>query len=210
MPQLEVLVFDCDGVLFNSLAANIAFYNEILAHFGHEPMESAADERAGVCHIGSSPQVFAALLGEQRVEEALRIAAQIDYAKFFPKLIPEPGLYDALQHLAQRLTLAVATNRRGSMQGIVQHFNLEGYFTHLVTSIDVARPKPHPDMLWRVAELAGCEATKMVYVGDSEFDCQAAQEAGVEFFSYQWDGGTRIESHQHLVEVIEAKLTTAV
>jgi len=206
MLQPEILVFDCDGVLFNSLAANIAFYNTILTHFGHEPMESAMDERAEVCHIGSSPQVFAALLGEQRVEEALRVAEQIDYANFFPKLIPEPGLYEALRHLAQRLPLAVATNRRGSMQGIVQYFNLEEYFTHLVTSSDVARPKPHPDMLWRVAQLAGCEAGKMMYLGDSEFDCQAAQEAGVEFLSYQWDGGTRIESHQHLVEVIEAKL----
>lgn len=206
MPQLEVLVFDCDGVLFNSLDANIAFYNEILSHFGHEPMESASDERAGVCHIGSSPQVFAALLGEERVEEALRVADRIDYANFFPKLRPEPGLYEALQCLVQRLPLAVATNRRGSMQGIVQHFNLGSYFTHLVTSSDVPRPKPHPDMLWRVAELAGCDLDKMVYVGDSEFDCQAAQKAGVEFLSYRWDGGTRIDSHQHLVEVIEAKL----
>ncbi|MGM0415876.1 MAG: HAD family hydrolase [Thermodesulfobacteriota bacterium] len=206
MSQLKVLVFDCDGVLFNSMDANIAFYNAILAHFGHEPMESAADERAGVCHIGSSPQVFASLLGEEMVDEALRVADQVDYANFFAKLIPEPGLYEALQRLAQRLPLAVATNRRGSMQGIVQHFNLDNYFTHLVTSSDVARPKPHPDMLWRVAELAGCETDKMVYVGDSEFDCQAAQEAGVEFISYRWDGGTRVESHQHLVEVIEEKL----
>jgi len=206
MPQPEVLVFDCDGVLFNSLDANIAFYNEILTHFGHEPMESGIDERAGVCHIGSSPQVFAALLGEQRVEEAMRVAAQIDYADFSPKLIPEPGLYETLQRMAQLLPLAIATNRRGSMQGIVQHFNLEGYFTHLVTSSDVARPKPHPDMLWRVAQLAGCESEKMVYVGDSEFDSQAAQKAGVEFLAYQWDGGTRIESHQHLAEIIEAKL----
>jgi phosphoglycolate phosphatase-like HAD superfamily hydrolase len=47
-------------------------------------------------------------------------------------------------------------------------------------------------------------------VGDSEFDRQAAQEAGVEFLAYQWDGGTRIDSHQHLVEVIEAKLAAAV
>ncbi len=207
MPQLEVLVFDCDGVLFNSMGANIAFYNVILTHLGYEPIESAADERAEVCHIASSPQVFEALLEQHHIEEAERIAAQIDYASFYPKMVPEPGLYEALQRLSLRLPLAVATNRHGGMQEIVQHFNLESYFSHLVTSLDVARPKPHPDMLLRVAELAECEPRQMAYVGDSRFDCLAAQEAGVEFLSYQWDGGTRIESYRHLVEVIEAKLT---
>jgi HAD superfamily hydrolase (TIGR01509 family) len=206
MSHLKVLVFDCDGVLFNSLNANIAFYNTILKHFGHEPMHSTADARAEVCHIGSSPQVFAALLGEQRVEEALRVAEQIDYSTFFPKLVPEPGLYEVLSSLRQRLPLAVATNRRGSMQGIVQHFDLEGYFSHLVTSTDVERPKPHPDMLLRVAQLEGCEPSQMAYVGDSEFDSQAARDAGVEFYSYKWDGGIRVESHHHLMEVIEPRL----
>lgn len=207
MPQLEVLVFDCDGVLFNSLEANIAFYNKILTHFGHEPIETAVDERAGVCHIGSSPQVFAALLGEQWVEEAMRIAEQINYADLFPKLKPEPGVLEALQHLSQRLPLAVATNRRGSMHGIIQYFGMEDYFSYLVTSCDVKRPKPYPDMLWRVAELAGCETQKMMYVGDSTFDSQAAQKAGVEFLSYQWDGGNRVDSHQHLVELVESILS---
>jgi HAD superfamily hydrolase (TIGR01509 family) len=206
MHQLRVLIFDCDGVLFNSMAANLAFYNAVLEHFELEPIESVDDERARVCHIGSSPQVFAALLGEDLVEEAMRVAQQINYANFFPDLIPEPGLHDALRHLSRRLPLAVATNRRGSMQDIVQHFNLKGYFTHLVTSMDVARPKPAPDMLFRVAELMKCRPEHMVYLGDSEYDMQAAQAAGVEFFSYQWDGGVRIESHTHLVKVVEERL----
>jgi phosphoglycolate phosphatase len=72
--------------------------------------------------------------------------------------------------------------------------------------MDVARPKPAPDMLFRVAELMECRPEDMVYLGDSEYDMQAAQAAGVEFFSYQWDGGVRIESHTHLVEVVEERL----
>lgn len=209
MSQLKVLVFDCDGVLFNSLAANIAFYNAILAHFGHEPMKTADDKRAEVCHIGSSPQVFAALLGEDQVEDALRVAEQINYANFFTELIPEPGLYEALEDLSRHLPLAIATNRRGSLHGIVQHFKLDGFFSHLVTSVDVPRPKPHPDMLLHVAQLAGCSPEQMAYVGDSTYDSQAAQEAGVKFFAYRWDGGDRVESHMHLVEVIKKQLAGA-
>ena len=206
MKNIEILVFDCDGVLFNSLDANIAFYNTVLEKLGEAPMASSADPRAAECHIGSSPQVFAALLGEERVEAAMQVVEQINYADFFPWLQPEPGVYECLAELAQYLPLAVATNRRGSMHDIVTHFKLERFFTHLVTSSDVARPKPYPDMLYRVSALAECDAARMVYVGDSEYDRLAAQRAGVDFMAYKWDGGQRVESHWHLLEMIKERL----
>lgn len=206
MKQIKILVFDCDGVLFNSMQANISYYNAILQHFKQPPIESADDARAEICHIGSSPQVFAALLGEDQVEAALRTAQQIDYANFFPELVPEPYLYECLEELAEYLPLAVATNRRGSMHDIVAHFKLDSYFTHLVTSCDVPRPKPYPDMLCRVANLGGCEAEELVYVGDSEYDRMAAQRAGAGFIAYKWDGGQKVASHRELVQLVKTHL----
>lgn len=202
MAQMKILVFDCDGVLFNSMQANIAYYSAILQRFKQPPIESAADARAGICHIGSSPQVFAALLGEDQVEAAMEVAQQIDYANFFPELIPEPYLYECLEELAARLPLAVATNRRGSLHDIVAHFNLGRYFSHLVTSCDVPRPKPYPDMLHQVALLGGCEADELVYVGDSEYDRMAAHRAGAEFIAYKWEGGRKVGSHRELAQLV--------
>ena len=34
---IKLVAFDCDGVLFDSQQANIAFYNTILAHFDRPP-----------------------------------------------------------------------------------------------------------------------------------------------------------------------------
>ncbi|MDY0213471.1 MAG: HAD-IA family hydrolase [Desulfuromonadaceae bacterium] len=202
--RIKILVFDCDGVLFNSLQANIAYYNAILQHFKQSLIESADDERAAICHIGSSPQVFAALLGEDRVDAAEQVAQQIDYADFFPELIPEPYLYECLEELVEYLPLAVATNRRGSMHDIVTHFKLDKYFTHLVTSCDVARPKPYPDMLHRVADLGKCDTEELIYVGDSEYDRLAAQHAGAGFIAYKWEGGQKVTSHRELARLVKA------
>jgi HAD superfamily hydrolase (TIGR01509 family) len=206
MAQMKILVFDCDGVLFNSMQANIAYYNAILQHFNHPLIESADDDRVEICHIGSSPQVFAALFGEDQVEAAEQVAQRIDYADFFPELIPEPYLYECLEELAGYLPLAVATNRRGSMRDIVTHFKLERYFSHLVTSCDVPRPKPYPDMLHRVADLGGCDAKELVYVGDSEYDRLAAQQAGAEFIAYKWEGGQKVSSHRELTQLVKKNL----
>ncbi|NNG07688.1 MAG: HAD hydrolase-like protein, partial [Desulfobacteraceae bacterium] len=38
----RAVVFDCDGVMFDSREANINFYNHLLTHFGLSPMEKEA------------------------------------------------------------------------------------------------------------------------------------------------------------------------
>ena len=38
MKKISAVIFDCDGVMFESRQANINFYNHILDHFGQPPM----------------------------------------------------------------------------------------------------------------------------------------------------------------------------
>jgi phosphoglycolate phosphatase len=37
--SLRVIIFDCDGVMFDSRQANINFYNHLLARFDQPPMD---------------------------------------------------------------------------------------------------------------------------------------------------------------------------
>ena len=47
----KVIIFDCDGVLFDSKAANIAFYNQILAAVGLAPMTA---EEVAYVHVSTA------------------------------------------------------------------------------------------------------------------------------------------------------------
>lgn len=206
MIDIAGIVFDCDGVLFESRAANLAYYNTILSAFGEAPVEADDVERAHLCHTAASPEVFRILLGEERAVAALEAARLLDYRQFIPAMQPEPGMNTALAGLATRFPLAVATNRGGSMLEILEHFGLAGYFRAVVTSRDVPRPKPYPDMLIEAARRLQLEPRQLLFVGDSELDHAAAAAAGTRFAAYRSNlpAEMQIDSHQQLLALLQA------
>ena len=64
MNGIRGIVFDCDGVLFESRKANLAYYNAVLAHFDEPPVEETDHAKAHICHTAASTHVLRHLLGE--------------------------------------------------------------------------------------------------------------------------------------------------
>lgn len=198
------VIFDCDGVLFESRKANLAYYNTVLAQLGEPPVEESDHVRAHLCHTAASPQVFAQLLGAQRAAAALPLAAALDYRQFIPYMEPEPGLQEVLSSLASCYPLAIATNRGSSMSSILEHFGLRDFFRTVVTSRDVKNPKPAPDMLQEAARRLQRDARQLLFIGDSELDQMAARSAGMPFAAYRsaLQADLRIHHHAELVALL--------
>ena len=198
------IIFDCDGVLFESKSANLAYYNEILSAFDVQPVTIEQHDRAHICHTAATPQVFLALLGAERAEVAIKMVAQLDYKKFIPFMTPEPQMQEVIAVLADRYPLAVATNRGTSMTAILEHFNLDAYFKAVITSRDVVRPKPFPDMLHLAANRLGFIENELLFVGDSELDAAAATAAGIPFVAYRSIQGDApsIASHREIFDIL--------
>jgi len=204
---LEAIVFDCDGVLFESISANLAFYNSVLRRFGADEVCRDDAEQVRLCHTANSAVVFSTLLGPQRGAEALAYALNLGYEQFIPHMQPEPGVEEALATLASQLPLGVATNRGGSIHPILEHFSLTRHFRAVISVLDVERPKPWPDMLWLAAERLGVAVERILFVGDSELDRQAAQAAGAQFIAYKADdlqAQQRVDSHTELLALVAA------
>jgi HAD superfamily hydrolase (TIGR01509 family) len=176
----DAVILDCDGVLFDSVAANVAFYNAILDSLGEAPLTR---EQEGSAHALSSPQVLEELFGHDpsRYAAALRVAATIDYRPFLQLMAPVDGLHDVLGRLRANYRLAMATNRGRTIPDLLREFHLEDTFEVVVGILDVARPKPHPDMLIECARRLGSTCRRAVYVGDSPSDGVAASAAGIPF-----------------------------
>ena len=205
MDNIVGVVYDCDGVLFESKQANLAYYNAILARFaaGSVPVED--DGIVQLCHTAASPQVLEVLLGGELAQEALRFAATLSYRDFLSFMTPEPGLNQALERIHRKFPVALATNRGGSATEILSHFQLADFFSTVVTSHDVPRPKPYPDMLLLVCERFGVDPQQLLFIGDSEADYRAAQAADMPFAGYKWQppSGLSIGGHLELVELLE-------
>jgi len=177
---LRAIIFDCDGVLFDSWQANVAFYNAVLAELGQPPLDAAGQHLA---HTLSSPQLFEVLFQDQPavLARARTIARDMDYSPFLRWMVPVPGLHELLADLKQQYRLALATNRGMTLAGVVRHFDLAPLFELAVGIYDVPRPKPFPDMIEKCIEHFGIAPDQAVYVGDSLSDLEAAQAAGTHF-----------------------------
>jgi HAD superfamily hydrolase (TIGR01509 family) len=198
MSRIDGIIFDCDGVLFESRQANLAYYNRILEKFSYPLVSAEQTERAHLCHTASSPNVLAVLIDEADLEPALEYAATLDYREFIPHMQPEPNLEHVLRELSIRYPLAIATNRGTSVEPILSHFGFADYFTVIVTSKDVARPKPAPDMLLLASEKLGFAPQNCLFIGDSELDQRAAEDAQARFASYGGLGSGEVALENHL------------
>ncbi len=204
MVETRAVIFDCDGVMFESRQANLAYYNRILEQFSQPPVLPEQKERAHLCHTASSAVVLKTLLGEENLAAALAYAAALDYREFIPLMEQEPHLVEIFEHLTAHYPLAVATNRGYSIRAILAHFDLNNYFSAVVTCHDVAAPKPAPDMLLLTAEQLNVTPGECLFVGDSVLDRQAADAAGMPFIGYG-DGspGMRnVDTHLALLDYL--------
>ncbi len=204
MHQIEAVIYDCDGVMFESRQANLAFYNTVLAEYGYPPVTLDQHERAHLCHTASTPNVLKGLFEPEDLPQAIEFASRLDYRRFIPYMEPERHLRQTLERLRERFPLAIATNRGRSIDQILDHFALSNFFSAVVTSHDVQQPKPAPDMLLLAAEKLQVRPQQCLFIGDSELDMAAAQAAEMCFVAYgSLAGGERaISSHPELFDIL--------
>ncbi len=178
----RAVIFDCDGVLFDSWHANVAYYNAIRARLGLPPMDAEWERRA---HFLAASSVLEEMFGPDpaTLEEALRVARLIDYEPFYELMVPASGLFDVLATLRPSWRLGMATNRGSTVPEVVRRFGLDVWLDAAVGVLDVPRPKPHPDVILECLARLAVPPAAAVYVGDAESDAAAARSAGVHFIA---------------------------
>jgi HAD superfamily hydrolase (TIGR01509 family) len=178
-----VVIFDCDGVMFDSKTANINFYNHILAKYGMPPMK---DEDIAFVHMHTADASIRHILrGSPFLDDALRYRFEVDYRPFLKDMVMEPGLKELLACLRPAFRLAVATNRSNTIGDVLDAHGLRGYFDKVVSSLDVSNPKPHPECLLKIIDHFNLPPKAALYIGDSQIDEGSARAAGVPFVSYK-------------------------
>ena len=198
MSCINAVIFDCDGVMFESHRANLAYYNRILAEFSYPLVTTQQKELAQMCHTASSPEVLANLFCPDDLVSAQTFAAALDYREFIPHMEPAENFVELLERLSGQYPLAVATNRGKSILAILDHFNLQDFFTVVVTSHDVERPKPAPDMLLLAVERLQIKVESCLFIGDSTLDKEAAVAANMPFVGYGGEVSASISLSNHL------------
>ena len=190
--RTTAVILDCDGVLFESQRANVAYYDAVRAAVGLPAMDPAWQHRV---HFLASSQVLAEMFGPDpaTLTRVRAVAREIDYTPFFDLMDPVAGLHAVLATLSATHRLAMATNRGSTVMEVVRRFGLVPYLDAALGVHDVARPKPHPDLLAAACARLGVAPGNALYVGDAETDLIAARAAGLHFVavgSAPWSSNT--------------------
>jgi len=200
MKEISALIFDCDGVMFDSKDANISFYNHLLAHFDLGPLKYSDIE---YIHMHTSEECVRRIFKDSAYEEeAQELRRQASYSAFIRDMKMEPGLIELLDSLKPRFGLAIATNRSDTIKEVVNIFDLEGYFDIIVSCLEVKKPKPHPEQVERILTFFGIEPEEALFIGDSELDAEASRAAGVPFVAYK---NMSLTARHHIASLLEVK-----
>ena len=201
----KAVIYDCDGVMFDSFEANLAFYDRIMTMLGRPVLDRKNEEQMRVLHTYANRDVLAWFFpsGEEFVA-AVQAASAIDYREMVPFMRLEEGFIETLEALKPKVSLAVCTNRSTSMDMVLESFGLTSYFGCVMTASRVANPKPHPEPLFKVLEHYRIGPSEALFVGDSEVDRQAAAAAGVPFVAYRagMAAMARIDRHEEILGLL--------
>jgi phosphoglycolate phosphatase-like HAD superfamily hydrolase len=83
---------------------------------------------------------------------------------------------------------------------------LSGFFDIVVSSLDVQRPKPHPEAICKILGYFRIPPQQAVYIGDSVVDYETAKAADVYFVSYRnndLDASYRAESMMEIEAILQ-------
>jgi HAD superfamily hydrolase (TIGR01509 family) len=190
---IKAVIFDCDGVILDSQAANASLYNQFLSHFNRGPL---TDEQFNYVHSHTLDDSLRFLLKDDTlVNKAKLLWQKMDYEPLIELLSLQPGLLACLEELSRSYRTAIATSRTRTMGEVMERFKLNPYFDLVVTSLDVLQPKPHPESLYKILSFFNIRPQEACFIGDSDVDRETSQRAGVLFIAYRND---KIKANYHL------------
>lgn len=202
----SAVIFDCDGVMFDSRKANINYYNYLLSRFGLPLMTV---EKINFVHSHTADESVRYIFeGTPFLEQAMALKAKVDYSPFIRDMVVETGLKELLKSLKPDYGLGIATNRSTTIGNVLRYHDLNSFFDVVVSSLDVKNPKPHPESLLKILDFFNIRPTKAFYIGDSHLDCQSARSAGVIFIAYknrELEADYHVNSMNDILEVVKTR-----
>lgn len=207
MGQIKAVIYDCDGVIVNSDNAIISYYSWLAEKSGIE-IPDWSDEKFKRIVLSYTEDGIIDVIsnGDIKIKEKIyKIIKTEQYKSGFEDIILEETLPDALNMLKEKgIFIAVDTNRGRSLSDLLTYFNIREYFTCLITSRDVANPKPSPEGVYKICEYYNIEPKEILFLGDSMTDYHAAKQSGAFFLSYKnhLNNAPIINDHKDIIKYL--------
>jgi HAD superfamily hydrolase (TIGR01509 family) len=180
-PRFDAVIFDLDGVIVDSEI----WWDEVRTRFATEHGRSWTEEDRRAVMGANSRQWSATMrerlrldLGDPAIEAAIvdGVVARFE-AEGAPTI---EGAVEAVRRIAAEWPVAVASSaHRAVIDAALRATGLEALFEVVVSSDEVGRGKPEPDVYLEAARRLGVAPERCLVVEDSMNGVRAARSAGM-------------------------------
>ncbi len=177
----SALIFDMDSTLADTNAIWDRAEDCMFAAIGHRRTPELAAQYAGMKADDLAATVHRILQPELVVRECQRILREALLESFARFRAPEvPGAVAMVQRLYGRVPMAVASGSpMAGIKATMAHLGITGCFDLLLSSEDLERGKPAPDVFLLAAEKLGVAPGSCLVFEDSTVGARAARAAGM-------------------------------
>lgn len=179
--EFEAILFDMDGTLIDSMWMWTKIDQEYLGSFGLELPEDFQKKIEGMSFTETMQYVKQRFQLPDSVESMRDTLNSMAYEKYRKEVPYKEGALTFLKQCKQRgIKMGVATsNSRELVEGVAESLSFYEYLSCIITSCEVKKGKPAPDVYLAVADRLGAAPEKCLVFEDVVAGIQAGKAAGM-------------------------------
>lgn len=180
--KYEAVVFDMDGVIFDSEQAVIDCWKEIAKKYNIVGIEEACRKCLGTNYQRTCEIMKETYGPDFPYEEYKKENSKLFHERYDGGRLPmKPGIREILEYLkksGKKIALASST-RKEVVEAELRDAGLLSYFDALVCGDMVSRSKPFPDIYLKACECIGVEPAKTFAIEDSFHGIHSAYDGNL-------------------------------
>lgn len=192
----EAILFDLDGVLVDSLDAWFRALNRALRRFGYKEI--------------SKEEFISKYWGHDLFDNLRTMNIPIEVGAFCNKMYSEhienvklcQDVTDVLKKLDGYKKGVITNTPRDSTTKILKRFDLTKFFNIVLTSDDVRKSKPDPEIIVKSCRLLNVNPRNVVLIGDTESDVIAGRGAGCKIIGINVDADIKVRKLSDIIDFI--------
>ncbi len=183
-------ILDVDGTLIDSNEAHAQAWVDVGRELGYPVQYVVVRTLIGMGGDRVTPRVTGL---DPESPEAARVRArrgEIFRERYLPRLRPFPRTRELLERMrADGLRLVVASSASPKdLQALLRQAGIHDLVDATTSAGDVDHSKPAPEPVQAALAAAGCAPAEAVMLGDTPYDVEAAQRAGVAIVALRCGG----------------------
>jgi beta-phosphoglucomutase family hydrolase len=178
--DINALIFDCDGTLVDNMPLHYRAWQRVARRHGFCFPEHRFYSLGGV----PAREIAEALKREQALSldpAGVAHEKEEEYLALITHAQPMAHVLEVVRSHHGRMPMAVAScGTHRATHGVLGHLNIREYFDAVVTSEEVARHKPAPDVFLEAARRIGVDPRRCRAYEDTDLGLRAIRAAGMQ------------------------------